>query len=201
MQVSFCRRIVEPGTLGDDWDLVLDLLQPAAKPIAVIRLAPETFAEVAALCRQLEAEARDRGPGFRSLQRLRLVQLLLLLSRCRGRTGAQAAARPGPSTMEEVVRFIREHSGEDLSLVQLAARFRLNASYLSRAFARHTGIHLVEYVNRVRIEKGCMLLKRSGMSILEIALWVGYNNISYFNRCFRRITGMSPREYRARRER
>lgn len=45
-----------------------------------------------------------------------------------------------------------------------------------------------------------MLLKRTSLGVLEIALSVGYNNLSHFNRYFRRLVGMSPREYRVRGE-
>ena len=48
----------------------------------------------------------------------------------------------------------------------------------------------------VRIQKSCLLLKRSDMPILDVAYAVGYNNISFFNRYFRKIMKMSPREYR-----
>lgn len=57
---------------------------------------------------------------------------------------------------------------------------------------------MFEYLNRIRIQKSCLFLKRSSMSIVEIAFSVGYNNLSHFNRYFRRIMGMSPREYRNR---
>ncbi len=55
---------------------------------------------------------------------------------------------------------------------------------------------MVESINRARIQKGCQLLKRSQATIVEIAMAVGYNNLSHFNRYFRRIVGMSPRDYR-----
>jgi hypothetical protein len=67
---------------------------------------------------------------------------------------------------------------------------------VTRLFARQTGMHMFEYLNRVRIQKSCLLLKRSSMSIVEIAFAVGCNNLSHFNRYFRRIMEMSPRAYR-----
>ena len=202
--LAFCRSIVEPEALGPAADRVLEMLgtteTPAARDggIRASRLAPAAFEEAFALYRGIEDETRGRQLGFQAMQRLRLMELLVLLSRCGSPVGAVASPRPEPSRIEEVIAYIRDHSGDELSLAGLASRFGLNPSYLSRAFPRRTGVHLVEYVNRMRIEKSCLLLKRPGMSILEIALWVGYNNVSYFNRYFRRITGMSPREYRKR---
>jgi AraC-like DNA-binding protein len=194
-QVSFCRTAVEPAVLGDDVDRVLSLLQRDRLPIA-IRLSPEAFRDVAASFTRLRAEGRDRKPGYLALQRLCLVEALVLLSRA---TASNAAwSTPAPGSVEEAVRYVREHFSDDLSLADLAGRFSLNPSYLSRAFGQHTGTPFVEFLNRIRVEKSCLLLKRSRMTILEIALWVGYNNVSWFNRSFRRITGLSPREYRKR---
>jgi two-component system, response regulator YesN len=99
---------------------------------------------------------------------------------------------------EELMRYIDEHYSDQFSLADLAARFALNPSYLSRAFGKETGSTIVEYVNKVRIRKSCVLLKRSESSILEIAFAVGYNSLSHFNKYFRRIMNMSPREFRVR---
>jgi AraC-like DNA-binding protein len=96
------------------------------------------------------------------------------------------------------VDYIRDRYAEELSLPDIAAHFGLNPSYLSRLFTRHTGKHLFEYLNTLRIQKSCLLLKRSSMSIVEIAFSVGYNNLSHFNRYFRRVMVMSPREFRNR---
>ena len=72
----------------------------------------------------------------------------------------------------------------------------LNPTYLSRKFKEETGLNLFEYINRIRIERACRLLKQTRKTVLEIAYQVGYNNISFFNRYFRKTLGMSPGEYR-----
>jgi AraC-like DNA-binding protein len=219
-RVAFGRSALDPETLGAEVGELLGLLgaagasssiaataagppvpgkAPAAAGcgIRVIRLAPEAFEDACAIYRQLEREVRDSRPGSETMRRLRLVELLMVFYRL-GQSGpALRGPYPG-SRIEDAVRYIRERYAEELSLAGLASRFGINPSYLSRAFARHTGIHLFEYINRVRIAKSCLLLKRSSASIVEIAFAVGYNSLSHFNRYFRRVTGMSPREYRRR---
>ena len=54
-----------------------------------------------------------------------------------------------------------------------------------------------EYINRIRIQKACLMLKRGNLQITEIAFAVGYNNLSFFYRYFSKIMKMTPREYRA----
>ena len=128
--------------------------------------------------------------------RVKLMEAVLLLWR---------GLSPGPASTggsvlrfhaEEAKRYIEEHCSEPLTLSQLAGRYGLNPSYFSRLFHQEAGVPVVESINRARIQKGCQLLKRSQATIVEIALAVGYNNLSHFNRYFRRIVGMSPREYR-----
>ena len=97
-------------------------------------------------------------------------------------------------------RFLHERYADTLTLPGIAERFGFNPSYFSRLFHRQAGLTLVEYLNGIRIRRSCVLLKRTSLGVLEIAFSVGYNNLSHFNRYFRRIVGMSPREYRARGE-
>ena len=51
---------------------------------------------------------------------------------------------------------------------------------------------MVDYVNAVRVQKSCNLLKRTQTPVLEIAFFVGYHSLSHFNLIFRRLTGLSP---------
>jgi AraC-like DNA-binding protein len=73
----------------------------------------------------------------------------------------------------------------------------MNITDFSRRFKDSAGCPLFEFINRQRISRACALLKSSGMSIIEIAEAVGYNNLSFFNRYFLRIIGLSPRAYRS----
>lgn len=55
----------------------------------------------------------------------------------------------------------------------------------------------LEYVTRYRIEKARILLRNTGLSVMEIGFLVGYENFSYFIRTFKRIVGITPAKYRA----
>jgi AraC-like DNA-binding protein len=128
--------------------------------------------------------------------RLKIMEAMLMLARARQGTTVGRGA-PLRFHAEEAVAYVREHAADALSLPAVAARYGMNPSYFSRLFRKHAGLTLVELINTARIQKSCQLLKRTDASIVEIAVSVGYNNLSHFNRYFRRIIGMSPREYRA----
>jgi AraC-like DNA-binding protein len=74
----------------------------------------------------------------------------------------------------------------------------MTASAFSRSFRKHTGMGVVEYVNRLRINLACqMLMNEPGQSVTDICFAVGFNNLSNFNRQFLRRKGMPPSRFRA----
>ncbi len=104
--------------------------------------------------------------------------------------------RPGVWSIEDLADHIQNHFDHPLCLDEMASRCALNASYLSRSFKEKTGTTIFSYLNQIRIEKACLLLKSSDLSITEIAFSVGYNNLSFFNRMFKRAMAKTPGEYR-----
>lgn len=203
-QVAFRRSVLDPERLGGAthglFSMIGSVQNPAAaeQEVRVVRLSPAAFEEACALMRRIEAESGQRRPGREIMQRLVLVELLMVVYRC-FQSGEEAGnAGPARFRIEEASDYIRDRYAEELSLPEIASHFGFNPSYFSRLFARQTGVHVFEYLNNVRIRKSCLLLKRTSMSIVEIAFAVGYNSLSHFNRYFRRIMEMSPREYRGR---
>ena len=140
-------------------------------------------------------EQEARRSGYQRMIRLQIEEIGLLLERLLPGVHPlePEGAVPG---IAEAVGFIQSHYDEELSLALLAQRCNLTPSYFSRAFREKTGTPVFEYINRLRIEKACWLLKRTKMPVIDIAFTVGYNNVSFFNRYFRKLNAMSPREYR-----
>lgn len=93
--------------------------------------------------------------------------------------------------------IIKQNIRQEVSLNEIAQSLFINASYLSYLFRIKTGKTFSEYVNYVRIERAKELLRVSKNRVKEIAVIVGYDNYTYFCQIFRKITGMTPLEYRA----
>ena len=110
-------------------------------------------------------------------------------------------------SMQAVVRRVQAYIDEKyfryLSLTSLAGLFRVERSYLSRAFKQVTGLNLMLAIARKRIEKAQEYIRmgdpssRRDLSLADISSLVGYEEYAYFNRVFRKITGVSPREYKS----
>lgn len=105
--------------------------------------------------------------------------------------------RNGSPAIQKILLYIDEHYSRALTLTEVAREFHFNPSYLSNYFALHNKEGFNEYLNRVRIEKACLLLKENpGLSISDISSLVGYSDHSYFTRVFRKLMGISPSQYR-----
>jgi len=101
------------------------------------------------------------------------------------------------NSIDRIIDYIDDHYSENLNLQDLSHMAGFNPSYLSRIFKEKTGWPIFEYINQKRIYKATMLLKNSKMSIIEISMTVGYNNLSFFYRTFKKIMNTSPKDYRS----
>jgi AraC-like DNA-binding protein len=99
------------------------------------------------------------------------------------------------------IDFIVGNYMNDLSLAGLAENCHCNPTYLSFVFKEKTGQGINEYIRRIRIEKAKELLDITNHTIGQIAGEVGFSDLTYFCRVFRRECGMSPRAYRGRNDR
>ena len=72
----------------------------------------------------------------------------------------------------------------------------MNPSYLSRLFKEETGISLTEYINQQRIRAAKNYLQLDTTTITEVAFMVGYNDVNYFIKRFKKIVGLTPTQYR-----
>jgi AraC-like DNA-binding protein len=105
--------------------------------------------------------------------------------------------RPDPPMIARAKDFIQEHQTEDISLVEVAKAVNTSTFYFCKVFKKSTGLNFTDYVSRMRIEKAKNLALNPNLRISEIAFEVGFQSLTHFNRVFKRVTGMSPTEYRA----
>ena len=109
--------------------------------------------------------------------------------------GKQAENKRNTS-IEKVMEYLYEHYREDITLASIAEAVFLNPAYISRLIKEQTGKNYVDLVMEMRIERAVELLEESDMYVYEIAEKVGYNNLKYFYKVFRKIKGKSPSDYR-----
>ena len=98
--------------------------------------------------------------------------------------------------IERICHYIENHLDEDLSLVRLAEIHYFNPSYLSHFFKQEQGVNVSEYIDRCRIRMARELLSKSDLKVREVSEKVGYHTAHSFTRFFKKMTGMTPKEYR-----
>lgn len=98
--------------------------------------------------------------------------------------------------IKRVLTKIRNDYSKPLTLDDLAKVAHLNSQYFCRAFKEVTGRSPIDYLNYYRIECAAEQLRLPDLSVTEIALSCGFNDLSYFNRMFKRRKNMTPTEYR-----
>lgn len=102
----------------------------------------------------------------------------------------------GMEFLRATLQYISLNYTSTLSIAQLAKMNHCSESTFMAHFRKSIGITALEYIIQIRIQAACDLLKNSDQTVLEIALEVGFVNLSNFNRHFKRVVGMAPREYR-----
>lgn len=104
----------------------------------------------------------------------------------------------GDDMVKEAQAFMESNIQEKISVEHLSARFAVGRRNFDRRFIRATGNTPVEYLQRVKIEAAKKAFETSRKNINEVMYEVGYSDVKAFREVFRKITGMSPLEYRSR---
>jgi len=100
------------------------------------------------------------------------------------------------SLIVKAQNYVAKHLNEKISTEEVAKHLHLNPNYFSRMYKQGTGEGFIRYVTRIKMEEACRLLDTTTKSIEEIADQLGYENKSYFNKCFKAILNVPPVEYR-----
>ena len=109
----------------------------------------------------------------------------------------QAFDERGNKKMTDVNTYIRENYFKPISLEKISEIAQMTPFTFSRFFKKNCGAGFVEYLNRVRTNKACYLLRETEYQVHDIAIECGFRSISNFNKQFRKTESLSPKEYRA----
>lgn len=189
---DFGERFNGVATFDDsEWQLILSVIS-----------------EFKAMCEEDKmgaAVSMEDAHAFLYLQALELASIFAKARRRLLHTELEANQKAVPETVvktgvhqkvHEVALYLQTHIHESVSLEELAQRFFMSRSYLTRSFRNITGFSVVEYMTYIRIQKAQQLLQESDRSITEIADLCGFGNITYFEKVFKEATGQTPVQYR-----
>ena len=98
--------------------------------------------------------------------------------------------------IRSIIDYINAHYQEDLNIDQLAGICGYSSTHFMNFFKKHLGVSCIEYLIQFRLRKAAELLQHSNLSVLEISSQAGFNNLSNFNRQFKKYYQMTPSQYR-----
>ncbi|MDF2937014.1 MAG: transcriptional regulator, AraC family [Paenibacillaceae bacterium] len=143
---------------------------------------------------ELHREYAGKPPGYRSLLTALVVRIFIgLYRKANTAAGADGAWSPVHQTIAHMEAHYRSN---ELSLEKLAELSKLSGRQFSRLFQKQTGMSYLAYLHHLRIDAACRLLKASSDTVSSIASSVGYTDMKFFHRLFKRTTGLTPGQYR-----
>ncbi|GLX67575.1 AraC family transcriptional regulator [Paenibacillus glycanilyticus] len=102
------------------------------------------------------------------------------------------------NVMDKAKQYIEQHFTEDLSLEETAEHVHLNPHYFSKVFKQQVGATFIDYLTGLRIDKAKQLIASADeLALKEVCFEVGYKDPNYFSRVFKRVTGVTPTEFRS----
>jgi AraC-like DNA-binding protein len=136
----------------------------------------------------------NRQPGRHRINQATMGLLFLHLMNCMGRLDTDEHAGEQKLVID-VLSYIEANYREG-ELTKLAEELHYDVYWLSREIRRQTGKTYTELMQAKRLSQAAYLLTSTEMNVLDVALAVGYDNVSYFHRIFQQRYGMTPRHYR-----
>ena len=101
-----------------------------------------------------------------------------------------------PPPISRVLAHLAEHFAEECTSAAMARLAGMSDMAFSREFKRVTGLTVPDYIARLRIDRACLLLMETDLTISTVAYEAGFNNLANFNRRFLRFKGISPAKFR-----
>lgn len=151
------------------------------------------IADILDNCDHIGSEKPEAAEFFIKSQLLLLFYVLM--NRCRmdccNVVGSKKIDR-----MKAVLKYVEIHYAEKITIEEIAKEANCAPSYFMRMFREAIGSTFIEYLNDYRLTMSARLLKETEESVLEVAMGVGFDNLSYFNRCFKKKFQITPGKYR-----
>ena len=158
-----------------------------------LRLTGQQVDMVVDLFLRMTREMTTQSPGYDPMVTSLFIEAVIFLSRCYSLT-------PSPSSksvleMGEVISFIERHYQEPITLTALAQQAHLSVNQLLRVFRSVTGQSPIDYLIHLRVMKAMRLMQLRRLTITDAAYHVGFSDSNYFSKQFKRVVGVSPREF------
>ena len=163
--------------------------------VSHVRLAEDKAARVKGLFETIVALADTRPEQFRIALSVAAYEILVILS-CASHGGSDAPKVP--AALARVIAAVGNNVAKQFSVNDLAGIAGCTPTHINRLFKKHTGLHAYEWVQNFKMRHAAEMLRTMPQFSHQVGEAIGYDDPYHFSAAFKRVTGMSPTEYRRR---
>jgi AraC family L-rhamnose operon transcriptional activator RhaR/AraC family L-rhamnose operon regulatory protein RhaS len=157
-------------------------------------LNKSSFEIIRTILTEMREESEKRIPGYRCCQMGYFMALLGKI--CRLYTENMDNIHEPSLNIGKIISLLNSNYNKDIRLADILQKTGMSKNTFLRNFKRATGSTPIDYLIHIRVLKASSLLQETDMSISEIGYKVGFADSNYFSRVFRKVTGLTPREFR-----
>lgn len=171
-------------------------LFPATQSGPDVHISGSSYNSFGDLFNKIYQEFTYRENGYLDMIRAYVVELIIKIFRKMSAVSHPEIFNRQAQIVDTTLDYLRQNYQKRLSLDDLAAQVFLSKDYFARLFRETTGMPISALLQQIRIDEACKLLKGTDTKIDDVAGFCGFNDIQYFYRIFKKVTGMTPRQYR-----
>ena len=176
---------------------ITPLMKGELRCVTFLTPAVPGYPEISDCISRIDHLCEKRPDGYQLAVKGFLFQLVfLLLSHRQKKSTSPALQTKSLEKIKTILKYVEEHYADHITIDDMAAITFYSKSHFMKFFKAHMGTGFIEYLNDYRLTIAERLLRTSDAIVLEIAEKSGFDNLSYFNRMFKRKYGQSPGKHR-----
>jgi AraC family transcriptional regulator, L-rhamnose operon transcriptional activator RhaR len=154
--------------------------------------------DIEELYEKMYREYNLKDEGYIEILRAYVIELLITVLRAFRRSSllSERIENQRRQVIDKIIHHMKDNYKSELKLEELSTLAFLSPSYFCKLFKDCTSMTVSEYLQKIRIDGACDLLRTTNRKIIDISLEIGYKDIKHFNHIFKKITGKTPGEYR-----
>jgi AraC-like DNA-binding protein len=165
-------------------------------PTPDLKLSGTRLFEISELFDKMYTEYKQRSKGYTDIIRAYLIEIVVKIFRYAPDPSKKEITRRNAELIQKSIEYMQLNYRSEITLSDLALHSLLSKNYFSRLFKEATGTNVSDYIQYLRTEQACSLLRSTDGKIRDIAEQVGFTDMKFFYEVFKKITGKTPGDYR-----
>ena len=176
--------------------LFKSLFPDNASPLPDLNLQGAYFKEIGILFSKMHSEYMGMKKGYCDIIRAYLIELIIKIFRHMELHMQKEILPKNIELVNSAIDYLKQNYNTDIKLEDVAIKSFISKNYFSKLFKDVTGTNFSDYIQVLRIDEACSLLKSTDKKIINIAMETGFNDLKFFYEVFKKITGKTPGDYR-----